>query len=145
MAKGYPDFFGYSIFPQFGVFQIENQPAAVIAHDTTGEVFSISAKGLIYSGYCELYITGDDGLVTPKLTIDGYDTTYPPIESMLNIGFHGALDLPLILTRFNRNTSYYDIIIQRDITFANSFLFEIANASGANVTATGDIYWSRLT
>lgn len=144
MSKGYPDFFGYSIFPQFGVYQIEHKVGFNIPADSWGTVFEISAKGKVYGGSIGMTTTDKTNVIVPRLTIDGYSTIYPSIHLMLRYGMTKVFDMPFILSEYDPEQMYYTLMIQADMTFASEFKVEIYASAIAAVTAFGDLFWAKL-
>jgi len=78
MAKGFPDFFGQSIFPTYGPVL---QATVTVAHSASGDtdtILTITGKGLIRTIYLEAYNTNNDGdlFIRPQLSIDSVLSTW---------------------------------------------------------------------
>lgn len=142
MAKGYPDFFGFSVFPQFGPFQNEviNK---VVASGASGDIVNISDKGNIYSGYFDISSVRLQSIFI-NLIVDGTSVAYLSPQALLIRGHNSALDLPFILTLYETVTGMATIVIQSDITFSSSYRIEIQNTTIADATMSGNALWSKV-
>jgi len=144
MAKGYPDFFGYSVFPQFGIYQVEEKGATVIPAGDSVTVFDVEGKGTIYGGYMFFGKTDITGLITLSLTIDGFTVILPSIKTMLEAGWIGGLDLPFIVTEVNDAIPSYTVIVQANITFAEQFKITASANVTADASVNGKLFWAKL-
>lgn len=147
MAKGYPDFFGFSIFPQFGAYQFTDSGAIIVAANTFGTVFDVNSKGKIYSGFINVQTLGlaDTATIFLEMTIDGQIMYSQTLDVMLQIGFTGALDVPFTLTNYNRKTNYYTFSFQSDLSFSQSVLVRIFTDATAQIFVHGYLIWAKVT
>lgn len=146
MGKGYPDFFGYSIFPQFGAFQLTESGAVVVAADSYGTIFDISAKGVVYSGYVATQTLGlaDTSSIFARLTVDGQEMYSRVLDDQLAYGFTAEIDIPFVLVDYNRATNLYVFVIQQDITFSQSFKLEMYTDITAQIFCHGYLSWAKV-
>ncbi len=146
MSKGYPDFFGYSIFPNYGNFQLTDSGAVIIPADSWGTIFNISAKGKIYSGYVGIQDLGlaDTATIIARLTVDGDVMFSRSLDDLLNHGFVGDLDIPFSLTYYSKVNNFFVVTFPLDITFANSYKLEYFTDASAQIFVHGYLNWSRV-
>jgi len=146
MAKGYPDFFGFSIFPQFGAYQYTDSGAIVVAADTYGTIFDIDSKGKVYTGYLHIQTLGlaNTASIFVEMTVDGQMIISRPLDVLLQIGFTGALDVPFILTDYNKDTNYFTIVFMSDFSFSQSVLVRIYTDATAQIFVHGYLIWAKV-
>ena len=147
MGKGYPDFFGFSIFPQFGAYQFTDSGAIIVAAGTYGTLFDIDSKGKIYTGYVSIQTLGlaDTATIYLEMTVDGQRIDSQSIDEMLQINFRGSLDVPFVLTDYNRKTNYYTIVLQSDLSFSQSVKLRIYTDPTAQIFVHGYLVWAKVT
>lgn len=72
MAKGFPDWFGHSIFPVYGAFNEESGSYTQLASAASELVFTVTGKGVIRGGLFFTSQVGVDGdlEISPSILID---------------------------------------------------------------------------
>lgn len=142
MGKGYPDYFGYSVFPQFGTFKNE-AIAVAIAGGATETIIDITNKGKIYSGYIDISITRLQEAFL-NLTVDGTTLAYLTPFAMKTRDFRGGLDLPFILSYYDVIAGMCTVVFQTDITFISQYKLEIQNTTAFVANITGNVLWANV-
>ena len=145
MAKGYPDFFGHSVFPQLGSFINESEGPDVIANGDTHDVFSISGKGCVYDGYHRIYLCTDFSLTSVRLTIDGVASQWAALDTLLEYRFTQEGEYIYTLQQYCPEDQQAIIAIRDEITFATDFKSEIRNLTGFNISAVSVFYYAKVT
>jgi len=144
--KGYPDFFGFSIFPQFGAYQYTDSGAIIVAANTWGTIFDISAKGRIYTGYIAIQDLGlaDTSTIFVEMTVDGQLMYSFTLDVMQQIGHNQPFDLPFVLTAYDKKTNYYNVVLQSDFSFSQSVLVRVFTDATAQIFVHGYLIWAKV-
>ena len=129
MAKGYPDFFGFSFFPFNGpLIQVTND--GTITANQTVDVLSVAGKGISFFGLiqCETSLLSSEVRLT--MTIDGETSFVYPIQvAGAGINTYGNR-LPVQIVHQDREGPSITYEILHGMTFASSFVVSITEASG---------------
>jgi len=144
--KGYPDFFGFSIFPQFGAYQYTDSGAIIVAANTWGTIFDISAKGRIYTGYIAIQDLGlaDTSTIFVEMTVDGQLMYSFTLDVMQQIGHNQPFDLPFVLAAYDKKTNYYNVVLQSDFSFSQSVLVRVFTDATAQIFVHGYLIWAKV-
>ena len=70
MAKGYPDFFGFSMFPYHGTSFIDSA-LHVVSPGDIDTLVSLDFKGIVTGGHLHIQVVASDQLYQVNLTVDG--------------------------------------------------------------------------
>ena len=129
MAKGYPDFFGFSMFPHYGSVFFDSGGGVVAGGDTTG-IFTVSIKGQILSLYLKLSTIDDFGQAHAGVIIDG-----TPADMLILSAFNGYAVRnysPFILVPVVYDITAEVVVfsINPGVTFNQSFGVELRNFPG---------------
>lgn len=143
MARGYPDFFGISIFPHFGGARENEGPGVSVPNDTT-ILFTVNGKGHIYC--IETLTSGAASMISDEweLWIDGVE-----FSSMIPSSADSAGEIYPRLGAWQ--LSQYDLTIPQVsmtllgvLTFAASFSLRYTENSGAAPTPDWSARYSLL-
>jgi len=138
MAKGYPDFFGTSIWPKYGTPTI-NTGAAIVVHGGNNDtIILITADGVLFqaafvivcddlanSHYLHLYI---DGVLVESEKLD---------QLYLFTSLGGSCGLMNVI-HFDRLLYHYRFELAREIPFHDSIEFKVQNSGAAATHVTVD-------
>jgi len=144
MARGYPDFFGYSVFPYYGDL-LEQDPmvAAVLAGDTE-TIFSLTHKGVVLGGY--LYI--DDSInwlwINLRLTVDSSELISFSIESFLGINLISCPGVPINILALDMEAKGAILAFTPQISFSTEYKVEIINASVDDLVIGGGLIYTKI-
>jgi len=143
MSKGYPDFFGQSIFLKYGIYNIESDFAIVVA-GTRPTIVEVEAKGLLQGGF--IYTNDVDALSSdnPYLYIDGVDIIEKTWSGMFNANFGNNPYTPVVLMSYDVDTPAYGLFFQNQIPFETSLTIKYKKVLGGNVLVTGALYYQEL-
>ena len=147
MAKGYPDYFGYSVFPQYGTPNFTTFIFLNIIPAATQECFEILSKGSIRTGYIRLKSAADFfATVHVKVWIDsillfdndpwdeywsGQDQSVSSVVTLSRLGLTGG-------------AYYVDFIFNTDWTFAHQVKVAVVNNSAANIDTWGNFIYAKV-
>jgi len=142
MAKGYPDYFGYSTFMQYGPLLCDRQTLVVVPTATWTTIHNINAKGMTKGGYFDPQ--GDYGGMWPsvRITIDGAAAFTLRVDEMWGSQAFSGEILPVFITQWVWDGLYMDCGIAPGITFQNSFLLEFYHAEGVNKNVNSFLYYT---
>lgn len=145
MAKGYPDFFGFSIFMQYGSFRRKDEDLALVPAGDDETVLTISSKGQIYFGRIGLSGIDTPSLVTPTITIDGAAFSLGTLFNMHARGdLHGNA-YPCELFVYDVVYNVYEMDVKFGLTFVDSFVVSIQNNDDLDCTVDIAVGWSEVT
>jgi len=123
MARGYPDFFGYSIFPQYGshnqaVFN-DTIPAAGVHN-----LITVNGKGVLQSGYVEIWNGTDLIYNTLYIEVDGQPYTDLSLYILLEGNFTKLLEYPFTLLKYDIEHNDFYVAINGVISFTQSLVID---------------------
>ena len=131
MAKGYPDFYGFSIFPRYGAIMVDQQIALVVPNLATTTIHELTGKGRIAGGSFRIRWCTDWSLAWPIVTIDGNVLTHATgITSLLNTFGQGCEGFPVALKHYSGDGATVSFDYVKDYVFNNSYKVEFYNFSG---------------
>jgi hypothetical protein len=137
MAKGYPDFFGTSIWPKYGTILVEEDDL-IVAGGAVATLFDIAIQGVISFGYILCIPVPPNLLFNIMVEIDGY--TYP-VYGPNDYNIYGWLpgsNLPLVLSYMEGAIHEASFLIGKEVPIHNKFKVSLDNNTGGNVHA----YWN---
>ena len=137
MAKGYPDFYGFSIWPKYGAVMTDNVIGGVAVDGADTLVHLLVGKGRITGGVFRLRWCADWRFVWPIITVDGNILT-PEIGVPGFITWYGAdcSGYPVNLKSYTGPLGSCSWDYVKDYVFNDSFQVIIHNNSGI----AGDIH-----
>jgi len=144
MAKGYPDYFGYSMFPFYGAPVKIDGATGLIISTGTGNLFNVTVKGSILSGWIGVNSVDLDSLIHMYLTIDGVEMFQTTLSSMLQNNLTKEGESLIYLTRYEPETGYYALAISKGISFSSQFKLDIYNDTTGNAFGVGILYYNNV-
>lgn len=127
MARGYPDFFGQSIFPKFGALTYVDLASGVVAPGNWATVVDVSTKGQIHSCLIAIQeIGGTSEAVSIKVTVDGLELFNWNVVALKNYALDKNRSWLAYLVLYDTETPLYGISLSDSITFEQSLKVEIA-------------------
>jgi len=134
MARGYPDFFGYSVFPFHGSPMDVNTAYADEVSPCTLTPFNISAKGRIEIGLIDMY--GSVAAMSFGLSLIIDDTVFASITagSHLGKGCIPGSDQRIIILQYDPDSFHYTFGIKPGLTFGYRFKVQVI-AAGAGLAS----------
>ena len=145
MAKGYPDFYGFSIFPRYGAVMSDQVVALNVADDDRVELHALIGKGRITGGVLRILGALDFGWLWPEVWVDGVKLTYDmgPNATILNFG-RDSRGFPLALKNYlgKSGTASWDYV--NDYVFNETYSVWCNNESGAIVTVNSNLNYTLM-
>jgi len=147
MARGYPDFFGFSVFPQYGPFQVQAAVGINCPNAATTPVIEILGKGATYGGYLHLSIAQYlKNQMSVDIDFDGNVFTQDipgPGASYYNDRLFNRF-LKLFDYSWDGTTSIVAYEIAKDFTFGVNLSISVTNNNGVAVSAQSNIWWAQV-
>lgn len=144
MPRGYPDFFGTSVFPYFGPVEIQAPLIAIVAAGGRELIFELTAKSIIRGGY--LHIVGQPnpllGLI--DFSIDAAVGWYTSSLLALKRNWIQNKEWFFGLTEYSPVDELYTIAFSGDSTIGQSFRLYYENGGAANVTLSGYLWYTNI-
>jgi len=144
MARGYPDYFGYSVFPYYGDLLVQEQLAGGVLAANTETIFELAHKGVIMGG--ELYIVGAVDPVNAEIniTIDGSGVLSRFIVDLYNNNYSENNSYLLNLTRLTYGFSAASLQFGKEISFSTQFLLEVTATALGNLEIYGRLLYTAI-
>ena len=142
MAKGYPDYFGYSTFMQYGPLLSDEQSLVVVPTATWTTIHQINSKGMTKGGYFDPQGAYSWPYPIVRMTIDNAAPFEIDTGEMWGSQAFSGNILPVFITQWLYNGEYFDCGIASGITFQNSFLLEFYHSEGANRLVNSFVYYT---
>jgi len=143
MAKGYPDFFGFSTYPWYGAITRDYAERPNLATGAEHSIHAIAAKGVCLGGQFSVVLLNlnPDG-VSPRLYVDGNLIFDEDLEEMFALNLTNNLDAPVYLMRYSSDLRNMALSISTNMNFNTSFALNVENLSGGNVTIYSSLYYT---
>ena len=143
MARGYPDYFGYSVFPNFGQMIGVAIDEAIPGGGAVNDIVNIVGKGKTYSGFFYFNMGGNNGVgITVRAIIDGNLYGTNNLRFDYTSGFTETEHALLRLVYYNETSFVSSWAIGKDWTFGQSFIIRITSGAGAPGLVLGRFHYS---
>lgn len=143
MARGYPDFFGFSVFPFHGISYRAEHPAAAVAAGAETTLIEIAGKGILFSGY--VVVSGVAAINARSLIyVDGNRISeQTPHNALLTNTASGYPDLQVI-SEYDVISNHYTLLMIKEITFGYQFKLTISDVDVLGPTVTAGIRYNLI-
>lgn len=129
MSKGYPDWFGTSIWPKYGT-PIQTTVAPVLIQPGISEtLISISSQGVLFALEVTIIANVLDTGLTIQLNVDGEAFTYFTVKQLLDGSDGYAGPSIMKLKRFALEEGAYYMSLIKEVPFRNSFILYANNTN----------------
>lgn len=145
MSKGYPDFFGFSIFPQHGQLIWYHPADEIVAGPTIDyEIGSISAKGEILCAQIRLGEEVANGHAVLSVYLDD-----EPLDNIIcsYLGYEHwkiSKNRALYYDTFDHLNKRWYVAIKPGVTFVNSLQVLVDVSAAGSIWADVNIWYYRL-
>ena len=145
MAKGYPDFFGFSSFPWYGSTQLSYVSELNIANLATQELSNISGKGVLLNGNIRIRSAElKPDLIDLSLYIDNVMIFSKDLYWIFYRNFTSNLDAPIYVTFYSDYAKEYWFSVSTNMNYQDGVKLEVTNLSGGLIDAFSWIYYTRI-
>ena len=141
MAKGYPDFFGFSTFPWYGTTARDYADLGPLATGAEHVINSLVGRGCVLGGTA--YIMGGNPLhidLSCRLYIDGLLVFDETIFNLHYYNMQRNLDSLVYLLYYAQGLQVAYVSISTNLTYMSSFDFRIYNNIGAGINVESSLY-----
>ena len=116
MPRGYPDFFGFSIFPFHGTSYRQYYPLAAVGPLVETAILMIAGKGILFSGY--IRITGAAALTGQAIIyVDGATYSVQDPYNAIVSGPRSEVNDIQVLSQYDTGINWFTILMTKQITF----------------------------
>ena len=144
MAKGYPDFYGFSVFPKIGPVVDDTVAPLAVPTDVLTTVHNVVGKGEIVGGHLR-FMGGVDYITTRLVLIIDGNTAIDQLAYRLWYAYADQPDCgPLFITSINVVTHMLSIAFTRGITFEQSFEVQVFHSEGFNRDVYSSVFYTRI-
>jgi len=144
MARGYPDFFGYSVFPGPGIGASNIGGVVNIAPAATETLVELLVKGNIFGGYLYGDDLGPNGLYTIRLTIDGVNVEDCILNNLYLLNQYQDGGFLFALYYYNVEDNDWSIRVTEKVSFGFQYRLECINNDANAVNITTNLYYYRV-
>jgi len=145
MAKGYPDFFGFSMFPYYGpIYEAHDTGTAPSGGSDT--IVSVTSKGVLRAGWINCTDTDWDTSSHIDIVADGQTVFQLFFETKPDLDKAYGLRVPMQWTHFSKVSGVFRAHLTVDISFQSSIALEVAQPIGASaLTVYGQVFYNLIT
>lgn len=147
MGRGYPDFFGIPIFPNYGPFTVDDSDAVNCPAGAKTTILTIAGKGRSYGGWIS-WISVENIFQGSYIVFEIDGATIISTSPYWDLYFGHDRDDHRI-ARLNgyiyNETSYvvrYSIV--RDFTWGESLVISLRNNTAVAFSGYATLYWSKV-
>lgn len=144
MARGYPDFFGYSVFPGPGTGASSGGGVTAVAAGATETLIELNLKGSVFGGHLYGDDLGPNGLYNIRVIVDGITIDDCWLNNMYLLGEHHDTGFLLALYYYNKEDNDFALRVVEDLSFGYQFKLACQNADVNDVNMTTYIYYYRV-
>jgi len=145
MAKGYPDFFGFSTFPWYGTTARDYADLGPLATGAEHVINSLVGRGCVLGGTAFIFTgapMGDD--LSCRLYIDGALVFDEPMSYLYHYNMQRNLDSLVYLLYYAQGLQVAFVSISTNLTYMTSFDFRIYNNTGAGMNVESSLYHTTI-
>lgn len=147
MTRGYPDFFGFSVFPYYGSNQVVDEYAGVaIADGNSDDLAECGSKGRSLGGWLAIAATAWSlRTITLQPIIDTVSFPAVYIYDYRQWGLGTQLNDVLQLTYYKPVSGYFFAFAIKDgINWGQSFKIRVEQNTGNNIAVYAMHYWQQV-
>ena len=145
MAKGYPDYFGQSVWPKHGSMRTDDELVGVIAGLDTETILLATGLGVLHGATIFINSTVLPAGIEFILTVDGIIVYQNFLLRIFQYFRDTPADIIISCTEYDIENGSYSVVINGGISFISSFRVQIHNWGGANINDTAEIYYYHVT
>jgi len=143
MPRGYPDYFGQSIFPKYGGARRKSFYSVIVAN-TENDIVVVSGKGVIFGGwlYSNYGSKQEDDII--RIYVDEIESVY---HTWLGLGRQNIANgnpTPVSISRYEPFEEKYCLIIGEGVTFDTQFKITYEETGGYTPTIQCELYYSLI-
>ena len=130
MASGYPDFFGLSVFPNYGSSTYK-QGGVPVSGAVSQQIFAISGKGILIGGIVYIDDTDFDDDALFYVLVDSQYLPVITVADYLKYNLYESSKVPLAMLYYNPSIGRVCFSFSLSLTFQSVIgLYVIPNSAG---------------
>ena len=144
MAKGYPDFYGFSVFPKWGPVVLDLVDVVICIPGVTTTIHEVAGKGVITGGFCTPI--GDFIAAPPVLTLS-IDNEPPMLITVLNLWVSEVFSPsvgPIYLSDYRMDGTTMGFCFSPGVTFDESYTFTFLHNEVGNKNVHSLLFYTRI-
>ena len=142
MARGYPDFFGYSVFPTWGPANMQDHLVDTVNPFNIETVYELTQKGTIYGGWLRMYDSLAGGGSFIRCTIDGVLLSRRTPEQMLLYTLTYDESMPFFVTLHDIPGQNWIIQFSRGVNFGYQYKLELEHVGLGAIDIEGKLFYA---
>jgi len=141
MARGYPDFFGFSVFPGPGAGVSNVGGVVAVAGGNTETLIELSLKGSVVGGQVYGDNLGPNGLYAIQVTLDGVLIDECFLGNMRLLYQYQDEGFLFALNYYNLEDNDWQARVAEQLSFGFQYKLALRNADVNLVNVTTNIYY----
>lgn len=142
---GYPDFFGYSIFEQYGVYRIDDGNGIVVHHPETMTIANIPGKGKLVSGYIYVTKNNSSDAFGFYIYVDSYLAYNCSFAYFIDYSLHDDDTQVMNCYYRDRQINRIGMNIKKELTYSKSLIVKVYNSTGSDLTYSFSLTYAAVT
>jgi hypothetical protein len=144
VGRGYPDYGMSPVLPFAKVFAVQDNLVATVPHSSYKEIYSITAKGIIESGYLTIDGSGLPYQVSLNLYIDGILMSPQALYNLMAHRITAETTWPYYITYYDDKGRYYVVSFREGRSFGASWVLGLNNLDAVDLSVSGQIHYSHI-
>lgn len=144
MSRGYPDFFGQSVFTKYGQFYHDYDDNMGIVDGENYEFIEILGKGMIYSQMLYFTNVSNPALAYLGFEIDGLTAMEYYFNDFIVKGLTGLSDFQINAMRYDTSGQVFSFALKGGFTFDFQFRSYVKNETGFNIKGRSVLNYSSV-
>ena len=144
MGRGYPDYGMSPVLPFGKVFAVQDALVTSVPASSYKEIYSITAKGIIESGYLIIEGSGLPFFVTVNLYIDGILMSPQSLSGLMARRITAETTWPYYLTYYGDLGRYCVISFREGCSYGVSWVLGLDNQDIVTLAVSGQIHYSHI-
>lgn len=144
MARGYPDFFGFSIFPYYGTLYREVIALTDLIDADEVSLTTISGKGILAAGNITMLESVAGAIPELRIYVDGELSAGSGRDAMITNGWFGANTQLMELISWTYPEGAAVASFPREIQFGQSFELRGRDQAGLGCKFGGNLYYYKI-
>ena len=145
MARGYPDFFGFSTFPCHGELIRQGELFPTIPNGATRTMQELTFKSVIAGGWFRIEDWGNLAWPIVQVILDGNEVYYETVGSDLEDQLRQGPNNVIIVHEYTVDKPSFAAHWRKDFSIGHQLQLNIGNATGADIDYSGGLWYSPIT
>jgi hypothetical protein len=144
MAKGYPDYFGQSVWPKYGPLQFQGILSPDVLAGATTTLFSIAAQSIGRHGRMRLINVTNPTKVSMQLTVDGTLVLNYTLTYLFSVFGHGGAGDPIVVLNYDVIGQTFDIEFGVGLAIGQGMALAVFNNLATDIAVAGRLTYYQV-